>query len=206
MRSPFLLCFTLLILSACGTSREERFGRAEPPPDAAAAEAPREPDHTVMWAEPAGLFLVGLESGQATLAHAPFLSALDGQWTAADTDGDGTLRALEFQAWRVRWFGSDDGWPGLFHFDANADGVISKAEFKSGLDAVFANFDKNKDGVIDRAELLVEKRAREMRFGPPGGPKMRGGRGRPDGSGGGEGSSSPGRPEELPKPAAPPSP
>lgn len=164
---------------------------------ALAAEGPQEPDRTVMWAEPAGLFLVGLEGGQATLSRAQFLSALDAQWTAADTDGDGALRALEFQSWRVKWFGSDDGWPGLFHFDTNSDGVISKAEFKAGLEAVFTTFDKNKDGVVERAELLAEKRPSNLRFGPRGGRK-------PGGPGGGEGGNPPGgRPEETPKPAAP---
>lgn len=168
MRAPFLLCFAIAALTACGTSREERFerraGLAGAPPASPAAG----PDHTVMWAEPAGLFLAGLEGGQPTLTRAQFLNAIDGQWAAADTDGDGSLRTFELQAWRTTWFGSDDGWPGLFHFDANSDGAVSKPEFKAGLDAVFTTFDKNTDGVIDRAELLVEKRRPDMRFGPRG--------------------------------------
>ena len=182
MRTPFLLCFAIFALAACGTSREERFERQSEAAGTPSGSPAAAPDHTVMWAEPAGLFLAGLEGGQATLTRAQFLGAIDGQWAAADTDGDGSLRTFELQAWRIKWFGSDDGWPGLFHFDANSDGAIGKAEFKAGLDAIFTTFDKNKDGIIDRAELLVEKRRPDLRFGPrggrqePGGPKEGGDR------------------------------
>jgi hypothetical protein len=188
MRAPFILCFALAALAGCGTSREERAaGPAGASPESDA------PDHTIMWAEPAGLFLAGLEGGQPILTRAQFLGAIDGQWAAADSDRDGSLRSFELQAWRVTWFGSDDGWPGLFHFDANSDGAIGKQEFKAGLEAIFTTFDKNKDGVIDRAELLVEKRPPEMRFGPRSGPSTP-----PAQTEGGEGRPSEKRREEAP--------
>lgn len=197
MRALFFLCFTTLALAACGTSREERFERQSQAVGAPSGSQATAPDHTVMWAEPAGLFLAGLEGGQATLTRAQFLGAIDGQWAAADTDGDGSLRTFELQAWRIKWFGSDDGWPGLFHFDANSDGAVGKAEFKAGLDAIFTTFDKNQDGIIDRGELLVEKRRPDMRFGP------RGGRQAPDGqTENGEGPSGK-RPEDPPRPQTP---
>lgn len=173
MRLVALASLALLTaaLMACASSH----------PDRAEGSGGRSPQQrqTQTWAEPASLFLVGLEKGQATLSLADFQASEDAMWRSADADGDGIVRSLELQAWRRTWFGSDDGWPGLFHFDQNSDGVIDKAEFKAGLEAIFTTFDKNKDGVIDRVELLTERVPEMERKGRDASPSPAQGAGQP---------------------------
>jgi hypothetical protein len=167
MRVLFSLCFTAIAagLTACSSPSEEG-GRPQfsGPGSGKAGVSER----SLMWAEPAALFLVGLEGdGSANLTHARFLAAQDALWVSADSDGDNGVRTLELQAWRGRWFGANDGWPGLFHFDTNSDETISKGEFRTGLLSIFTTFDKNKDGVIERSELLEERRMLDMHRGAP---------------------------------------
>jgi hypothetical protein len=196
MRVSFSLCFAAIAagLAACSTPSDER-GRLQfsgPGPGKAGAG-----ERSLLWAEPAALFLVGLEGGQnANLTHAEFQAAQDALWASADSDGDNALRTLELQAWRQKWFGANDGWPGLFHFDANSDESISKVEFRTGLETIFTNFDKNKDGVIERSELLEERRVPDMRFGGPRGARGQGPRNGPPSPG--QGEEQPGPPPRTP--------
>ena len=53
-------------------------------------------------------------------------------------------------------------------FDANQDGLVSKAEFLKPTEEQFAHMDRNKDGSLDRAEVQafnaeMDKRMQEMR-------------------------------------------
>jgi hypothetical protein len=81
-------------------------------------------------------------------------TALPKLWGSADPSGTPSISILELNNWRTHWFGSDDGWPGRFHFDSDGDGTISRKEFETGLKAVFDNFDVHKAGRITRDELL----------------------------------------------------
>lgn len=162
MRLMFSLLACAALAAGCASHSRIRMA-AEPDPQSG------------YMAEPSAIFLVGLAKGDATLTRAGLVAATESSWKDADADGDGVVRSLELQAWRRAWFGTEDGWPGLFHFDQSADGAIDRREFREGLAAIFDGADADKDSVITRAELLTE-RAPVLRHaeGPAGGAGRRG--------------------------------
>jgi hypothetical protein len=106
-------------------------------------------------ADPVALFIAGLDTNLDGVVTPDELSAaLPKLWASADPSGAPAISILDLNNWRNHWFGSDDGWPGRFHFDADGDGSITRKEFETGLKGVFDNFDAHKDGKITRAELL----------------------------------------------------
>jgi len=107
-------------------------------------------------AEPAALFLAGLDTDlDSVVTPQEFAAASDRLWASADADKDGAVSIHELNEWRLRWFGSSDGWPGQFHFDADGNSIITRKEFDIGLKTIFQDFDHDKDGKIERAELLA---------------------------------------------------
>lgn len=106
-------------------------------------------------ADPVALFIAGLDTNLDGVVTPDELSAaMPKLWASADPSGAAAISILELNNWRTHWFGSDDGWPGQFHFDTDGNGSITRKEFETGLKAVFDNFDARKDGHITRDELL----------------------------------------------------
>ena len=155
--APVLVMFAavMAVLGGCAAP-EERGGVSEMRHGRAMLAAAGGPGR--LGADSAGIFLASLMGpGKATLARADLVLAEGAMWRAADSDHDGVLRAGELNAWRTIWFGTEDGWPGLFFFDHDGDGAVAQGEFNAGLERVFDGFDKDKKGVLDRAALLTQQ-------------------------------------------------
>ncbi|MFZ1991843.1 MAG: hypothetical protein WAW96_18970 [Alphaproteobacteria bacterium] len=138
-----LLALLCLSLAACaGDGHRRSFTR-----DAGVGTGPK--------ADPVALFVAGLDSNlDGVVALDELNAAMPKLWASSDPSGAASISILELNSWRTHWFGSDDGWPGRFHFDTDGDGNISRKEFETGLKAVFDNFDVHKNGRITRDELL----------------------------------------------------
>ncbi|MFN7054506.1 hypothetical protein [Hyphomonas sp.] len=84
----------------------------------------------------------------------------------ADTNEDGTLTALEQQAWAAGLPVRDDTLANPVRFDPNLDRIITFEEFESVLLQIARSY-QDEAGVIDIRNLLVPERE-ERRNGPPG--------------------------------------
>lgn len=63
--------------------------------------------------------------------------------------------AVDFSQWSVKTLGSTDAMPNFMAFDADFNGVISKAEFLGRLEAEFKRLDKNRDDRLERYEMII---------------------------------------------------
>ena len=78
---------------------------------------------------------------------------------AADTDGDGKLSLLEWEAVQAKRNIKGDAAKSFARIDSNHDGFIDRAELDAFFAKRFAKLDKNGDGVLTADEMPGHKSA-----------------------------------------------
>jgi hypothetical protein len=78
---------------------------------------------------------------------------------AADTDGDGKISLLEWEAFQAKRNIKGDPVKSFARLDSNHDGFIDRAELDAFFAKRFARLDKNSDGVLTADELPGHKTA-----------------------------------------------
>ncbi|TGQ65077.1 MAG: acid-shock protein [Mesorhizobium sp.] len=78
---------------------------------------------------------------------------------AADTDGDGKISLLEWEAFQAKRKVKGDPAKSFARIDSNHDGFIDKAELDAFFAKRFARLDKNGDGVLTADERPGHKTA-----------------------------------------------
>lgn len=78
---------------------------------------------------------------------------------AADTDGDGKISLLEWEAFRAKRNAKGDAAKSFARIDSNHDGFIDRAELDAFFAKRFARLDKNGDGVLGADEMPSHKSA-----------------------------------------------
>jgi len=78
---------------------------------------------------------------------------------AADTDGDGKISLLEWEAFQPKRNVKGDPAKSFARIDSNHDGFIDRAELDAFFAKRFARLDKNADGVLTADELPGHKTA-----------------------------------------------
>ncbi|WP_027060936.1 EF-hand domain-containing protein [Mesorhizobium loti] len=78
---------------------------------------------------------------------------------AADTDGDGKISLLEWEASRAKLDAKGDPAKSFARIDSNHDGFIDRAELDAFFAKRFAKLDKNGDGVLTPDEMPSHKSA-----------------------------------------------
>ena len=78
---------------------------------------------------------------------------------AADTDGDGKISLLEWEAFQAKRNVKGDAAKSFARIDSNHDGFIDRAELDAFFAKRFARLDKNSDGVLTADELPGHKTA-----------------------------------------------
>jgi len=81
---------------------------------------------------------------------------------AADTDGDGKISLLEWEAFQAKRTITGDPARSFARIDSNHDGFIDRAELDAFFAKRFARLDKNADGVLTADELPGHKTAPEQ--------------------------------------------
>jgi len=72
---------------------------------------------------------------------------------AADTDGDGKISLLEWEAFQAKRNVKGDAAKSFARIDSNHDGFIDRAELDAFFAKRFARLDKNGDGVLTADEM-----------------------------------------------------
>lgn len=78
---------------------------------------------------------------------------------AADTDGDGKISLLEWEAIQAKRNTKGDPAKSFSRIDSNHDGFIDRAELDAFFAKRFARLDKNGDGVLKADEMPGHKSA-----------------------------------------------
>ncbi|TPK70006.1 EF-hand domain-containing protein [Mesorhizobium sp. B2-4-15] len=78
---------------------------------------------------------------------------------AADTDGDGKISLLEWEAFQAKRNAKGDPAKSFARIDSNHDGFIDRAELDAFFAKRFAKLDKNGDGVLAADEMPGHKSA-----------------------------------------------
>lgn len=78
---------------------------------------------------------------------------------AADTDGDGKISLLEWEAFQAKRNAMGDAAKSFARIDSNHDGFIDRAELDAFFAKRFARLDKNGDGVLTADEMPGHKSA-----------------------------------------------
>ena len=86
-----------------------------------------------------------------------FISGRQSSFENADLNSNGVINPSEFRAWHAKAIGVRGALPNFYHFDRNFNDLITRSEFNSGLDRLFASADKNNDEVIGFYELVSLK-------------------------------------------------
>ena len=78
---------------------------------------------------------------------------------AADTDGDGKISLLEWEAFQAKRNIKGDAAKSFARIDSNHDGFIDRAELDAFFAKRFARLDKNGDGILTADEMPSHKSA-----------------------------------------------
>jgi hypothetical protein len=78
---------------------------------------------------------------------------------AADTDGDGKISLLEWEAFQAKRNAKGDPAKSFARMDSNHDGFIDRAELDAFFAKRFARLDKNGDGILTADEMPGHKSA-----------------------------------------------
>ena len=76
------------------------------------------------------------------------------EFNRADTNHDGRIEPIEFQAWANAVLGGTNMGPYRLDFDRNVDNVITREEFANEIHARVRDYDTNEDGSLSRAEFV----------------------------------------------------
>lgn len=157
----------LLILIAAGLAATVPALAKKKPP------LPYRPTTPTIFALPISLAIAGFDAdGDTLVTRAEYDAGVIREWTRADTNGDGSMGAIEHGAWAERTLGSLGGLPSLLDLDQDGDDRVSREEFIRFFARHFATLDKNADGTLTRTELISLRMDPSMqgRPGVPGTP------------------------------------
>jgi EF hand domain-containing protein len=76
------------------------------------------------------------------------------EFERADTNHDGRIEPIEFQAWANAVLGGGQMGPYRLDFDRNVDNVISREEFANEIHARVRDYDADENGSLSRAEFV----------------------------------------------------
>ncbi|MEI9417468.1 EF-hand domain-containing protein [Mesorhizobium sp. Cs1321R2N1] len=109
---------------------------------------------------PAGTSSAGTSSAaKRDITLAKFQKRREKAIMAADTDGDGKISLLEWQAFQARRNVRRDPAKSFARIDSNHDGFIDRAELDAFFAKRFARLDKNGDGILTADERPSHKSA-----------------------------------------------
>jgi Ca2+-binding EF-hand superfamily protein len=98
-------------------------------------------------------------NAKSELTLAKFQKRREKAVMAADTDGDGKISLLEWEAFQAKRNVKGDAAKSFERIDSNHDGFVDGAELDAFFAKRFARLDKNGDGVLTADEMPGHKSA-----------------------------------------------
>ena len=147
MKNRLILAAALSLLTVAALAQTA----TQPPVTTAPAATP--PDAMPPTAAPAA------PEAKSELTLAKFQKRREKAIMAADTDGDGKISLLEWEAFQAKRNVKGDAAKSFARIDSNHDGFIDRAELDAFFAKRFAKLDKNGDGVLSPDEMPSHKSA-----------------------------------------------
>jgi len=76
------------------------------------------------------------------------------EFDRADSNHDGRIEPIEFQAWQTAVLGGGQMGPYRLDFDRNVDNVITREEFANEIHGRVRDYDTDENGSLSRAEFV----------------------------------------------------
>ncbi|RVD46983.1 acid-shock protein [Mesorhizobium sp. M8A.F.Ca.ET.023.02.2.1] len=142
-RSILAVALSLLTTAALAQTATEPPAATPPAATSPAATSPTAPSRTA----------------KSDITLAKFQKRREKAIMAADTDGDGKISLLEWEAFRAKRNVKGDPAKSFARIDSNHDGFIDRAELDALFAKRFARLDKNGDGILTADERPGHKSA-----------------------------------------------
>jgi len=147
--------FSAVFLAACGGPAGRPGGDGAGP---GRADTQRDPalTHGAMVVKPEALLIADLDfDGDRVTGRADLARALPALFAEIDTDASNVIGGVEYAAWAQTTLGTRYPVLGLAHFDADNSLTIERAEFDTGMQALFTRLDTDGDDRVTRADLFT---------------------------------------------------
>jgi len=131
-------------------------------------------------------------NGDYSIDKTEYQNGVNEAFDLADTNGNGTINAIEMEVWRTKAFGTTDAPPHSMFFDKNFNQATTRAEYDEAMAELFKSSDKDQNGSIEFSEL-VRAVSRPSGRRANSGNRQTQGRGRGGNRGGGRGGRGGGR-------------
>lgn len=147
--------FSAVFLAACGGPGGRPGGDGAGP---GRADTQRDPalTHGAMVVKPEALLIADLDfDGDRVTGRADLARALPALFAEIDTDASSVIGGVEYAAWAQTTLGTRYPVLGLAHFDADNSLTIERAEFDTGMQALFTRLDTDGDDRVTRTDLFT---------------------------------------------------
>lgn len=93
-------------------------------------------------------------NGDLSVSPDEIEAGINREFERADSNHDGRIEPIEFQAWQMAVLGGGQMGPYRLDFDRNVDNVITREEFANEIHARVRDYDTDENGSLSRAEFV----------------------------------------------------
>ena len=93
-------------------------------------------------------------NGDLTVSADEIEAGITREFDRADTNHDGRIEPIEYQAWQNAVLGGGQMGPYRLDFDRNVDNVITREEFATEIHARVRDYDADENGSLSRSEFV----------------------------------------------------
>jgi len=100
------------------------------------------------------MFISWDTNGDLVVSADEIEAGINREFERADSNHDGRIEPIEFQAWQTAVLGGGQMGPYRLDFDRNVDNVITREEFANEIHGRVRDYDTDENGSLSRAEFV----------------------------------------------------
>ncbi len=100
------------------------------------------------------MFISWDTNGDLVVSADEIEAGINREFERADSNHDGRIEPIEFQAWQAAVLGGGQMGPYRLDFDRNVDNVITREEFANEIHGRVRDYDTDENGSLSRAEFV----------------------------------------------------